>query len=369
MREMIPFFITHIADGAAKRVKQTLDSTFLSEGELVREFEEVLERRLNAHHAVSVNSGTSALHLGLLCGGIVAGDEVILPAQTFIASGLSILQQGAIPVFADIQYETGNIDPDSIRSKITSRTRAIMPVHWGGCPCDLNEIHTIANEHGLWVIEDAAHALGASYKNNPIGSLSRFTAFSFQAIKHITTGDGGLLACKDLIDARAARKKRWFGIDRAESRPSKLGEREYDVNSIGYKYHLNDYSAALGLANLEDLDMILSRRREIAERYHRGLTRAEGIRLLDLPTDRESAWWLFTMHVENRLDFIRVLKDQGIPASVVHLGIHKNSVFNQKNADLPVQKRFDQTQISIPVHQGLSDEDVERIITTILKGW
>ena len=366
---MIPFFITHVAAGAAEQVRQTLAGTFLSEGAKVREFEQALERRLGIERAVALNSGTSALHLGLACGGIGPGDEVILPAQTFIASGLSILHQGARPVFADIRHETGNLDPESVRRRLTPRTRAIMPVHWGGLPCDMDELGEIARAHGLWVIEDAAHALGARYKGRPVGALSRFAVFSFQAIKHVTTGDGGLLVCAEPADYATARRRRWFGIDRAASAPSPLGEREYDVAEIGYKYHLNDYAAALGLANLADLAEILVRRRAIAARYRRELAGVAGLGLLESPADRESACWLFTFHVERRLDFIRALKDKGIPASVVHLGIHKNAVFGQQNADLPAQRRFDETQISIPVHQNLTDDEVGQIIAAVRGGW
>ena len=366
---MISFFTTHVSPRAAELVRQTLASTFLSEGAKVREFEQALERRLGIERAVAVNSGTSGLHLGLACGGLGPGDEVILPAQTFIASGLSILHQGARPVFADIRCETGNLDPESIRSRLTPRTRAIMPVHWGGLPCDMDEIGEIARRAGLWVIEDAAHALGARYKGRPVGALSRFAVFSFQAIKHLTTGDGGLLVCADPEDCAAARRRRWFGIDRASSAPSPLGEREYNVTEVGYKYHLNDYAAALGLANLEDLDALLARRRAIAARYRRELAGVAGLCLLESPEDRESACWLFTFRVERRLDFIRALKDKDIPASVVHLGIHKNAVFGQSDADLPAQRRFDETQISIPAHQNLTDDEVGQIIAAIRGGW
>jgi perosamine synthetase len=366
---VISFFTTHVSPRAAEQVANVLSSGFLSEGTLVRRFEEELERHLGIARAVALNSGTSALHLGLACGGIGPGDEVILPAQTFIASGLSILHAGARPVFADIRYGTGNLDPESVRRRITSRTRAIMPVHWGGEPCDLDEIRDLAEANGLWVIEDAAHALGARYKGKPIGSLSRFTVFSFQAIKHLTTGDGGLLACVDGADCAMARRRRWFGIDRGASPLSPLGEREYDAAEVGYKYHLNDYAAALGLANLPDLDGILARRRAIAARYRRELADVPGLRLLESPGDRESACWLFTFHVERRLDFIRALKDKDIPASVVHLGIHKNAVFGQKDADLPAQRRFDETQLSIPAHQHLTEDDVGRIIAAIRGGW
>jgi perosamine synthetase len=366
---VIPFFITHVAADAAERMQETLASTMLSEGARVKEFEQALERDPGVTGAVAVNSGTASLHLGLICGGIKPGDEVILPSQTFVASGLAILQAGAVPVFADIDYTTGNLDPASVREKITPQTRAIMPVHWGGYPADMDALQNLADAHGLWLLEDAAHALGAQYKGRPVGSLSRFTTFSFQAIKHITTGDGGLLACTDPADYERARQLRWFGIDRAASKPSPLGEREYDLTQVGYKYHLNDLAATVGLANLADLPDILACRSTIADRYRAALDGADGIELFSYEPDCESAWWLFTFHVERRLDFIAALKGRGIPASVVHLGIHKNSVFGQQDADLPQQKRFDQNQVSIPVHQNLSDADVDHIIASIQAGW
>ncbi len=366
---MIPFFVTHVSSRAKDLVCATLASTHLSEGPRVSEFEHQLEDMLGLRHAVALNSGTTALHLALVCGDICPGDEVILPSQTFIASGLSIIQQGAIAVFADISPDTGNLDPDSVRRAITSRTRAIMPVHWGGYPCEMDELQAIAREHGLWLIEDAAHALGARYRGRPMGTYSRFAAFSFQAIKHITTGDGGLVTCESEIDWEQARRRRWFGIDRTSSRPSLLGEREYDVAALGFKYHMNDFAASLGLANLPDLPAILARRKKIALTYRRELLGIPGLQLLENCDDRESAWWLFTVRVDRRLDFITALKDRGVPASVVHLGIHRNTIFCQREADLPGQRVFDQTQVALPVHQELSDDDVQHIIRAVRQGW
>ena len=243
----ITFFHTLVSPRAVQLVTQVLESGWLSEGRIVQQFEAALAARLGLCRPVAVNSGTAALHLALALTGVGPGDEVILPAQTFVATGLVILMQGAKPVFADINPLTGNISPTSIAEKITEHTKAIMPVHWGGYPCDLDEINAIADRYDLAVIEDAAHALGATYKGHPIGAISRFTAFSFQAIKHLTTGDGGALCCTDETDSRASVVRRWFGIDRATSQPSILGEREYDITDIGYKYHMNDVAAALGL--------------------------------------------------------------------------------------------------------------------------
>lgn len=363
------FFHTSVSQRAVEFVNETLKSTFLSEGVRVKEFERALATQLGLVNPVALNSGTSALHLPLVLAGVGPGDEVILPAQTFIATGLVILMQQAVPVFADIDPLTGNITPASIAAKITARTRAIIPVHWAGYPCDLDEINQLAAQHGIAVIEDAAHALGAAYKSKPVGSISRFTAFSFQAIKHLTTGDGGALCCLDPADAQSALARRWFGIDRAHSKPSILGERDYDVASLGFKYHLNDLAAALGLGNLSNFSARLARRREIAARYRRELAAVPGLQLLHLAPDRAHACWLFTILVDRREDFIRKLASHNIPASVVHLRIDRNSVFGGQRRDLPGQDDFNSRQVSIPLHEALTEDDVQNIVSVIKHGW
>ncbi|MFH0892350.1 MAG: DegT/DnrJ/EryC1/StrS family aminotransferase [Candidatus Falkowbacteria bacterium] len=365
----IPFFNTYIHPDAADNIGAVLASTFLSEGKIVKEFEDKLNEKLKLSNPVVVNSGTSALHLAVILSGIKPGDEVILPAQTFVASGLAVLMEGAVPIFADIQYETGNINPADIEKKITEKTRAIMAVHWGGYPCDMDEILKIAKKYKLSVIEDAAHALGAVYKNRPIGTISDFTCFSFQAIKHLTTGDGGAICCLNKTKAKGAKTKRWFGIDRVNAIPSLLGEREYDIKELGYKYHLNDYAAALGLANLENFEERLEKRRRIAEIYRDKLKTVSGLKLFNSENDRASAHWLFGMHVENRVDFISALQKKGVPASVVHLGIDHNSIFGGWDQSLIEQRRFDKTQIHIPIHETLSDENIDYIINAIKNGW
>lgn len=366
---MTDFFHTNISPGVLDRVTRVLQSGRLSEGRLVAEFEAALAARLGLIRPVAVNSGTSALHLALVVAGVGEGDEVILPAQTFVASGLAVMMQRAVPVFADIDPMTGNLTPGSVASRITGRTRAIMCVHWGGYPCDLDEITTLADTHGLAVIEDAAHALGATYRARPIGAISRFTAFSFQAIKHLTTGDGGALCCAEEQDARRAFERRWFGIDRSGSQPSILGERIYDISEVGFKYHMNDLAAAVGLGNLEDFPHRLARRRQIAAAYRAQLGGVPGLQLLRLQDDREHAWWLFTILVERREDFIRMLASHGLPASVVHQRIDRNSVFGGPRADLPGQEEFDARQVSIPVHEGLSDTESAAFVRAIRAGW
>jgi perosamine synthetase len=363
------FFHTHISPRAVELAAETLRSTFISEGKRVRQFEDELSRTFGFIRPVAVNSGTSALHLALVLAGVGPGDEVILPAQTFVASGLVILMCGAKAVFADIQPHTGNLDPVSIRAKITPRTKAIMPVHWAGCPCDMDEINAIAREHNLAVVEDAAHALGATYKGRPVGSLSRFTAFSFQAIKHLTTGDGGALCCLDEPDYEEAKRRRWFGIDRVRHQTSILGERQYNLVSVGYKYHLNDMGAAIGLGNLPDMPANLARHRQISAAYRAAFAKVPGLTLLNYPADRESSCWLFTVLVERREDFVQALQSRGVPASVVHQRIDRNSIFVGPCRELLNQNYFDARQIALPVHVGLTDDDVKQVIEGVRAGW
>ncbi len=365
---IIPLHHTYIHPSAPERVNEVLRTTFLSEGKTVVQFEEELENYLGVRNCVAVNSGTSALHLALVLAGVGDGDEVILPAQTFIATGLVILQQKAIPVFADIEYQTGNISVASVRACLTPRTKAILVVHWGGYPCDLDEINTLARERSIQVIEDGAHALGATYHDRPVGSISPFTCFSFQAIKHVTTGDGGALCALDQAHYRKAMAKRWFGIDRHQAPAGELGERQYDLKEIGYKYHLNNFGAALGLANLIGFKERLNNRRAIAEFYREKLAKIAGVELWQSKPDRSSAWWLFGFHVHDRIRFIRALKNAGITTSVVHQRIDRNSVFGRK-VHLPEQEKFDETQIHIPIHDDINMEKANFIVETIGKGW
>lgn len=364
----IAFFNTHISQTAIDRVTEVLKSGWLNEGAVTKEFEEKLAETLGVSNPVTVNSGTSALHLPLVMCDIKEGDEVIIPPQTFVATGLVVKMCGATPVFADIDPTTGNMSPESFEEKITPRTKAVIPVHWGGYPCDMYEINEIASRYGITVIEDAAHALGATYKGKPIGAISRFTAFSFQAIKHLTTGDGGMICCPDSEDAKRATVLRWFGIDREKSTRSILGARGFDIENVGYKYHLNNVASAIGIGNLSDFLPRLARRREIGKFYQESLQDIPGLHLLNFKDDREHAFWLFTLKVERRDDFARKMADAGIPVSVVDFRIDKNSVFGGMN-DLPNQATFNKEQISIPLHEALTDEQLELIVSTIHSGW
>lgn len=366
---MINLHSTTITQQGIDNVLETLKTTHVSAGKKAHLFETLLNEKYGFPNPITVNSGTVTMRLSLIAAAVGPGDEVILPAQTFIATGHVILQCGAKPVFADINRFDGNISVESIKQKITDKTKAIIPVHWGGYPCDLDEINQIAKERGISVIEDAAHAIGSKYKGQWIGNISDFTSFSFQAIKHLTTGDGGLITCKDIEKSKLIKRLRWFDIDRENSEPSILGEREYDATNIGFKYHMNDLAASLGIGNLLSLDEKLSSIKKISEFYNSELKSVNGLTLMDYKNDRESSYWLFPMIVEDRINFIKKLKSKGIPTSVIHLGIDKNSIFGGKDTSLVNQRWFDDNQIHIPIHADLSDDDVELIVKTIKTGW
>jgi perosamine synthetase len=365
----IPIFKPYVNERAIELVAETLRSGWVGEGPRVKEFESKVGSLVGAAYPVSVNSGTSALHLALMVAGIQPGDEVITTAQTMLATTEVILMCGATPVYADVQYGTGNIDPADISHRITPRTRAILCVDWGGYPCDYDDILDIGRKHGLMVIEDGAHALGATYRGKPVGSICPYTCFSFQAIKHLTTGDGGLVCLPTEEMYSQAIRLRWFGIDRFKRQPSILGEPIWNVTELGYKYQMNDVAASIGLGNLEDLDKILSKRHQVAAMYRQALKTVSGIQLFDKRDDRQSSNWLFSMHVERREDFCRAMLSRGVQTSVVHLRIDRNDICGGERNDLPQLARFTETHISLPQHPLLTDQDVNRIIESVCAGW
>ncbi len=359
----------HVSAAAKERALECLDDGHLSEGLRVHLFEHRLYERLGLVNPVAVNSGTSALHLALVLAGVGSGDEVILPAQTFIATGMAVLMCGAKPVFADIDPETGNISVSSVAEKLSERTKAIIPVHWAGLPCDINELNLIIGYDwsGL-LIEDAAHALGATYKGKPIGSISQFTCFSFQAIKHLTTGDGGALCCLSSNDYTDARRRRWFDLYR-EDPVNELGERPRFAIDVGFKYHMNNLAASIGLGNLDTFPQRLKRRQDINQRYREELKSVPGFQLLRHDSDRTSACWTFSVLVDQRLSFVRAMKSRWVPTGIINSRIDKHPVFNQPNNELPGQAMWDAKHIALPCHEGLTGDEVTQVIKAVKGGW
>ena len=365
-RRTISLFYPHVSPRVAGALRQVLKTRWIGQGPRVERVEDVFRFQFKVPHAVALNSCTSAIHLALILSGVKEKDEVITTPLTCYATIAPILYQRARPVFADIQRESLNIDPESIERKITKRTRAILVVHWGGMPCDMDEIKALAWERGIPVIADAAHALGASYQGRLIGGITPFTCFSFQAIKQITSGDGGMLTTLSAKQAKRARLLRWYGVDRDFK-----GDmyKKFQVRELGYKYHMNDLTAAMLRVQLEDLDKVLERRCQIVERYREGLRDVDGIELLDQPEDRVSANWLFNVLVDRRNDFQRRLADFGIETSLVHIRCDVYPILGGRRHNLPAMNAVESRYLSLPLHPSLSEEDVEYILQAIRQGW
>lgn len=358
---MIQLFEPFIAPEASQRVAEVLKSGWISEGKLVKDFEQSFMQYFDQKACVAVNSCTSALHLALILANVKPGDEVILPAQTFVATGIAVLMVGATPVFADIDYETGNISVGDVRQKITDKTKAIIGVDWAGSPCDIEGLL----QFRIPVIEDAAQAIDAGFRQQDgtfykVGREANFTCFSFQAIKQLTTGDGGMLCLGNPYDIFRAKKLRWFG-----SRKGANKDRCQDIVELGYKYNMNDYSAALGLANIRYVKNNVTHARRIHREYLKGLSGVTGIRFLKEVNESYSSYWFQPILVEtmDAESFVSRMEDHDIHISRVDLRIDNNPIFQK--ADLPNTVKFNQHHVGLPTHHRMSDDDVQYVIDTI----
>jgi perosamine synthetase len=366
---MIPLFSTHISPHAAERVAEIIKMGWVNRGQQAELFESLFTRKFDYGYALSVNSCTSALRIAYALikdfTDAKNGDEIITTPYTMIATNTAMLECGFKPVFADVEYTTANIDPFNIEERITKRTKAIAIVHYAGYPCNLREIYRIAAENELLIVEDCAQAIGAKRNGNPVGYIADFACFSFQAIKHITTGDGGMFVTNNQDVYEGAVKRAWFGIDKAKRIDSPLGKFPIDINVLGYKYAMNDIAATLGIEGLNDLDFVLGIRRDIARRYREELCDIDGITLMSKEPNVESAEWTFPIHVENRLKFAIKMRQEGIEVAVHNWRNDQYSIFGGLRKDLPNTERLNNDLIHIPLHLGLSPKDVEYIINTI----
>lgn len=358
---MINLFKVHIPGSVDKPLLETLHSGYITQGPKVEEFEGRVAAFLGTDHVVALNSGTSSLTLAMRLAGIGPGDEVISTAMTCTATNLPVLSLGGKLVFADIDPVNGNISAESIQKLITKKTKAILFVDWGGMPADLEEIMSIARAHDLKVIEDAAHAFGAEYKGQKVGTIADFTCFSLQAIKHITTGDGGILTCKDPADYERAKVLRWFGIDRSKTG---LDSRiDQDIEEYGYKFHMNDLNATIGIVQMDHVEKILQAHRNNAKFYEQALDNYF-VRLVDNKNTR-SAWWLYTLLLPSKKerDAFKVFADKnGVMVNQVHRRNDEYTVFkNVKNDGLDGVDYFADRMVCIPVHWGLSEIELDHV--------
>lgn len=364
-----------------ENIGEILNSKIIADGDKVKEFEQKIGEYLaglysgTSFNIVALNSGTAALHIAYILAGIKESDEVITPVLTCTATTHPILWLGAKPIFADIQKDTLNIDPVDIKNKITPKTKAIVVMHNGGLPCDMDEIMEIAREYNLKVIEDAAQAFGGEYKGKKLGTIGDYGCFSLQAIKLLTTGDGGLLCCKNEEDYKKAKQLKWFGIDRDRQKergslvPSKFSKlfnqraMTFDIEETGYKYNCNNILATIGLANLEKIYDWLKQKKEFAEIYRQELRDVPDITLLKEVKGNSN--WLFQILVENMEIFQKKLADAGIETNMVQVRNDIYKVFGGERQDLPNMNELEERYCSLPIHTNLTKEDIYKICQTI----
>ena len=372
----LPFHRALIEEEEIRAVLEVLQSGWLTTGPRVREFETEFGRYTGASHAVAVSSCTAALHLALAAIGITEGDEVILPTMTFASSGEVVLYFKARPVLVDCEKGTFHMDPEQIAKAITSRTRAILPVHYAGYACDMDAILTIACQHGLKVVEDAAHALPSRYKNRMIGTLGDITCFSFYATKTLTTGEGGMATTESPELAERLRMLSLHGISKdAWKRYTAEGTWRYDILETGYKYNLTDLQASLGIAQLGKCEAMWARRAALAERYNNALSPLDAFEIPYVPQGVQHAWHLYVVQVNSlalRIDRNRVieeLKNRGIGTSVHFIPLHLHTLYQERlgyrSGQFPnAEERFERA-ISLPIYPGMTGEDSDRVIEAL----
>lgn len=372
----LPFSPPDITDAEIESVVNTLRSQWLTTGPSTRQFEQAFASYLKAPAALALNSCTAGLHLALVTLGIGPGDEVITTPMTFSATVNVIEHTGATPVLVDIDPETLNIDPGRIADAITPQTRAILPVHYAGHPCEMTAISDIASTHGLYIIEDAAHALPAKYRGKPAGTLGDFGAFSFYATKNLTTGEGGMLIASP-EDIEEARILSLHGMSRdAWLRYQEQGSWYYEVVAPGYKYNMTDLQAAIGLVQLERLEGMYAHRRHAADLYRQLLSECDA---LEMPVERayiQHAWHLFVVRLNpevlkiDRARFIEEMKQRYIGTGVHFIPVHLHPYYAQKYGwkpeDFPIAYREYSRLLSIPMNSCLSDNDIHDVVQAAL---
>lgn len=376
IEKYINFNSYSVACDETKELLDTLDSGWITTGPKTKKFEEQFAEYVKAKYAVGVTSGTAALHLSLLSLGIGKGDEVITTPMTFVATVNAILYVGAYPVLADVEPHTLNIDPEQIKRKITKKTRAIIPVHYAGQPCKMGEIIKIAKKNGLFIIQDAAHAIEAEYEGKKIGSIGHLACFSFHPIKNITTGEGGMVTTNNSKLADKIRVLRLHGMDKgAWKRYEKSKFRHWDMKCLGYKYNMTDMQASLGIHQLKKIDMFWKIRKEYAERYNAGFKEEKNIILLPPPGKNKNAYHLYPIRIKtenlkaNRDSIIDMIQSRNIGLAVhfraVHLSSFYKKYFGFKKGKFPNAEYASERLISLPLYPKMSKEEVDYVVENV----
>lgn len=369
----IPYGRQSIDEKDIQVVTEVLRSDYLTTGPKVAEFEKKVADYVGARYAVAVCNGTAALHIACLAAGITAEDEVITTPITFAASANCVLYCGGTPVFADIDADTYNICPQEIEKKITSKTKAIIPVHYTGQPCEMDTIMEIARKHDLIVIEDAAHALGASYKSKMIGSISNMTCFSFHPVKPITTGEGGMVVTDDKELYQRLLSFRSHGITRDEGLMTEnQGAWYYQQLELGYNYRITDISCALGISQMDKLDSFLEKRRKIAKCYNEAFGEVREIKIPKQLPNCNSGWHLYMIQVidKDRKEVFDQLRDAGIGVNVHYIPVYQHPYYrNHGYSDCccPNAETFYGRAVSLPIFPTLTEKEQDYVIKRLVE--
>ena len=368
---MIPLFKVHMSPDAGQAVKNVLNSGYIGEGDKVAEFENVVGKIICNDNVLALNSCTSSIMMSLRLAGVENGDYVISTPMTCLATNEPILALGATPIWCDVDSCTGNMTADKLVTALQNnhhvwdKIKAIICVHWAGNPCDVVGINEVAKRYNIPVIEDAAQAFGASINEKMIGTHSDYVCFSFQAIKYITAGDGGIIAFKSYEEKERARLMRWYGLDRTLGNDMRCSQ---DPVEYGYKFHMNNINAAIGLSNIKCLDKLLLIARKNAKIYYDAFS--SFIAIADY--DDGGTYWIFTLLVNNPENFIKVMKEKGIACSQVHGRNDTKSIFIKSyNPNLLGVSTFSNYEVCIPCGWWVEEEEVKHIVSCVkeyLKG-
>jgi perosamine synthetase len=369
---MLPYGRQSVDEDDIEAVAAVLRSDWLTTGPAVDRFESAVADFVGAKHGVAVSSGTAALHAAMYALAIGPSDEVIVPPMTFAASANAVVYAGGAPVFADVEADTLLIDPADVEKKITNRTRAIVAVDYAGQPCDYDALRTIAQRHELALVSDACHALGGKYRGRQVGTLADLTVFSFHPVKHITTGEGGMIVTDD--DALVARMRmfRNHGITTEHRERSQQGSWFYEMVDLGFNYRISDFQCALGLSQLNKLTGWIARRQEIAAHYDAAFGANPAIRPLRVRTGACHAYHLYVVRVAgDRQQIFRTLRERGIGANVHYVPVHLHPFYRQRFGTgpglCPVAEAAYERILSLPIFPGMSDTDVEHVIAATLE--
>lgn len=372
---MIPYGRHQIDQLDIDAVVAVLKSDWLTTGAKIGEFETAIARYTGNRQTVAVSSGTAALHCAVYAIGIQAGDEVILPAMTFAATANCVIALGAKPVIADVEPETLLIDIRSVEKHITSRTKAVIAVDYAGQPCDYKALRDLADRHGLYLISDSCHALGARYGDKTVGELADATVFSFHPVKHITTGEGGAIVTDDSELAERMRRFRNHGINADLHKRNTAGTWYYEVVDLGFNYRITDFQCALGLSQLTKVERWIRRRQDIARKYDRAFRSIEAVQPLKVRNDVRHVYHLYVVQVsgqgglQNRTELFTVLRERGIGVNVHYIPLNLHPFYQQQvnaqKGQCPVAETAYENILSLPIFPSMSDADVQYVISSI----